>query len=43
MFRFKTTFGGNLASRKLPQQKTEAMVKAKVLDTLRKIAAPAYK
>jgi hypothetical protein len=43
MFRFKTTFGGNLAARKLPQQKTEAMVKVKTLNTLRKIAAPAYK
>ena len=43
MFRFKTTFGATLASRKLPQQKTEAMVKVKTLNTLRKIAAPVYK
>ena len=43
MFRFKTTFGDHLAARKLPQQKTEAKIKAKTLNTLRKIAAPSYK
>lgn len=42
MFRFKTTFGDHLASRELPQQKTESLVKVKTLNTLRKIAAPAY-
>lgn len=43
MFRFKTTFGDHLASRALPQQKTEAKLKAKTLNILRKIAAPSYK
>lgn len=42
MYRFKTTFGGSLYSRKLKYQKTEANIKASILNKLRKIAAPAY-
>ena len=42
MYRFKTTFGGALASRSFPRQKTEAILKVKTLNTFRRLAAPAY-
>jgi hypothetical protein len=42
MYRFKTTFGGALASRSFPRQKTEAILKAKTLNTFRRLASPAY-
>jgi hypothetical protein len=42
MYRFKTTFGGSLASRTFDRQKTEAVLKAKTLNTFRNLAAPAY-
>lgn len=42
MYRFKITFGGNLAARELKHQKTEAAVKAKILNKLRKLAHPVY-
>ena len=42
MYRFKITFGGNLAARTLKYQKTEAAVKAKALNKLRKLARPLY-
>lgn len=42
MFRFKVTFGATLASRTLQTQKTEAMVKVKTLNAIRKIASPVY-
>jgi len=42
MYRFKTTFGGTLASRSFSRQKTEAILKAKTLNTFRRLAFPAY-
>jgi hypothetical protein len=42
MYRFKITFGGNLAAREMPYQKAEAVIKAKALNKLRKLAAPTY-
>lgn len=42
MYRFKITFGDKLAARSFPHQKTEALIKAKTLNTLRQIAAPRY-
>lgn len=42
MYRFKTAFGGTLASRSFPRQKNEAILKAKTLNTFRQLAAPAY-
>jgi hypothetical protein len=42
MYRFKTSFGGTLASRTFPRRKTEAILKAKTLNTFRRLAAPSY-
>jgi hypothetical protein len=42
MYRFKTIFGGSLASRTFARQKIEAILKAKSLNTFRNLAAPAY-
>jgi hypothetical protein len=42
MYRFKITFGGTLASRSFPRQKTEAILKAKTLNTFRRLASPVY-
>jgi Transposase DDE domain len=42
MYRFKTSFGGRLASRIYEKQTTEALIKAKTLNTFRRLAAPAY-
>lgn len=42
MYRYKITFGGNLAAREMPYQKIEAAIKAKTLNKLRNIAAPTY-
>jgi len=42
MYRFKISFGGTLASRSFPRQKTEAILKAKTLNMFRRLAAPVY-
>jgi hypothetical protein len=42
MYRFKTSFDGTLASRTLPRQINEAILKAKTLNTFRNLAAPEY-
>jgi hypothetical protein len=42
MYRFKTAFGGSLASRSFPRQKTEVILKAKMLNIFRRLAAPSY-
>ena len=42
MYRFKTSFGEKMFSRTFSRQKTEALIKAKTLNTFRNIAAPAY-
>ena len=42
MYRFKTSFGGTLASRTFPRQKVEAILKAKTLNTFRALATPEY-
>jgi hypothetical protein len=42
MYRFKITFGGVLASRSFPRQKTEAILKVKTLNTFRQLACPVY-
>jgi len=41
MYRFKTSFGERMFSRSFPRQKTEAMIKAKTLNTFRACAFPA--
>lgn len=40
MFRFKTTFGNQLQARKIENQKTEALIKAKILNTYRDVGMP---
>jgi hypothetical protein len=42
MYRYKITFGGNLAARDMPYQKAEAAIKANALNKLRNIAVPLY-
>jgi hypothetical protein len=42
MYRFKTSLGEKMASRTLHRQKTEAFIKANIINTFRNIAAPAY-
>lgn len=42
MYRFKTSFGGSLSSRTFPRQRTEAILKARTLNTFRALAAPQY-
>jgi hypothetical protein len=44
MFRYKTTFGGQMANRKMEHQKTEVNIKCLILNTYRRQAMPlAYK
>jgi hypothetical protein len=42
MFRFKTSFGGELRARTLPRQKTEARIKVNILNRFNQIAWPSY-
>jgi len=42
IYRFKTAFTDRLQSREIPQQKTEALIKIRLLNTFRKLATTAY-
>jgi Transposase DDE domain len=42
MYRFKTSFGEKMFSRDFNRQKTEALIKANILNTFRTLASPAY-
>ncbi len=42
MFRFKTSFGGELMAREFPRQKTEAKIKVSILNRFSQIAKPEY-
>ena len=40
MFRFKSTFGGHMNTRNLESQKTEVLLKCKILNTHRQVGMP---
>ena len=40
MFRFKSTFGGHMNTRNLVSQKTEVLLKCKILNTYRQVGMP---